>query len=221
MGRRPLMLIGALGQSVSMAVLAITNAPKVTNATYDPVNMVDKSNNSGASIVAAIFLFVFNTFFAIGWLGMTWLTPAEMTPLPVRAACNGISTASNWIFNFLIVLITPIAFANIQYRTYVIFAVINFFIFIATYFIFPETAGRSLEEMDEIFARSSKINPFDVVLVERATPRRYDKHGRPIGLLEDVESNNANAESPRPAADEKVDEKAETRQASVSEHSSA
>lgn len=41
--------------------------------------------------------------------------------------------------------ITPIAFANIEYQTYIIFAVLNTAIFISTYFIFPETAGRSLE----------------------------------------------------------------------------
>ena len=32
--------------------------------------------------------------------------PAEITPLSIRAAANGISTASNWTFNFLIVLIS-------------------------------------------------------------------------------------------------------------------
>ena len=49
-----------------------------------------------------------------------------------------------------------------------------------TFFIFPETAGRSLEEMSAIFAHSSKINPYDVVLKEKHTPRRYDKQGHLI-----------------------------------------
>ena len=34
--------------------------------------------NKAAGGVAAAFLFIFNTFFAIGWLGMTWLYPAEV-----------------------------------------------------------------------------------------------------------------------------------------------
>lgn len=55
-GRRKLMLFGAAGQAASMAVLAGTNAYKST----------------ATGIVAAVFLFVFNSFFAIGWLGMTW-----------------------------------------------------------------------------------------------------------------------------------------------------
>ncbi|KDN36511.1 sugar transporter STL1 [Tilletiaria anomala UBC 951] len=223
-GRRPLMLVGAMGQCLSMVVLAVTNAPSITRPVHklgpngQPMYNRDGSKvmggtNDAAAIIAAVMLFSFNTWFAIGWLGMTWLTPAEMTPLPVRAACNGISTASNWIFNFLIVLITPISFANIGYKTYVIFAVINLVIFVATYFIFPETAGRSLEEMDEIFARASKTNPFDVVLIERRTPRRYDKHGKPIALLDDVEDNAMHARAG-------VTEERKAKQGSVSEHSS-
>lgn len=45
-----------------------------------------------AGIVQAVFLFVFNTFFAIGWLGMTWLYPAEIVPLRIRAPTNALST---------------------------------------------------------------------------------------------------------------------------------
>lgn len=56
LGRRTLMLIGSAGQTVSMAVLAgVLSYPTTQNA-----------------IVGVVFLFVFNTFFAFGWLGMTW-----------------------------------------------------------------------------------------------------------------------------------------------------
>ena len=138
-GRRKLMLFGAAGMSLSMVVLAATTSP----AALKPV--MGETTNQAPAYVAAVFLFVFNTFFAIGWLGMTWLYPAEITPLSIRAAANGVSTGANWIFNFLVVLITPIAFATIGYQTYIIFAVINAAMFVATWLIFPETAGRSLE----------------------------------------------------------------------------
>lgn len=61
-GRRKLMLFGAAGMSGSMVILAV----------------MTKVGGSAAGIVAAAFLFIFNTFFAIGWLGMTWLYPAEI-----------------------------------------------------------------------------------------------------------------------------------------------
>lgn len=178
------MIFGAVGMSASMVVLAATSK-------YSDVN-------KSAGIVAAIFLFVFNSFFAVGWLGMTWLYPAEVTPLAIRAPANAISTTANWIFNvslewlvrripwdslidvmqFLVVMVTPPAFANIGYQTYIIFAVINAFMVPCVYFFYPETAYRSLEEMDEIFQECHGFKgAFDVVKVAKAKPQRYDKHG--------------------------------------------
>lgn len=114
---------------------------------------------------------------------------AEITPLSIRAAANGVSTGANWIFNFLVVLITPISFATIGYQTYIIFAVINAAMVVTTYLIFPETAGRSLEEMSAIFEKASIYNPYDVVRIEQRTPRRYDTKGRPLILDNNQEEN--------------------------------
>jgi hypothetical protein len=105
-GRRPLMLFGAVGMSLSMVVLAVTNW----------------HGGGPAGIVAAAFLFIFNTFFAIGWLGMTWLYPAEIVPLRIRAPANALATSANWAFNFMVVMITPVSFSSIGYQTYIIFA---------------------------------------------------------------------------------------------------
>lgn len=66
--------------SISMAVLAGCN--------YRLTHLNDKQ----AGIGQAVFLFVFNTFFAIGWLGMTWLYPAEIVPLRIRAPTNALAT---------------------------------------------------------------------------------------------------------------------------------
>lgn len=57
------MLFGAFGQAVCMAVLAGTTSKLSTSL----------------GIAATVFLFGFNTCFAVGWLGMTWLYPAEIS----------------------------------------------------------------------------------------------------------------------------------------------
>jgi hypothetical protein len=106
---------------------------------------------------------------------MTWLYPAEITPLSIRAPANAISTTANWAFNFMVVMVTPVAFATIGYQTYIIFAVINLAMVPSVYFFFPETAGRSLEEMDEIFHKTT--NAFNVVKIAHDMPHRFDKHG--------------------------------------------
>jgi hypothetical protein len=61
-GRRSLMLFGAAGMAGSMAILAGMNYMSQV-----------KIGGSSPGIVSAVFLFVFNTFFAIGWLGMTYV----------------------------------------------------------------------------------------------------------------------------------------------------
>jgi Sugar (and other) transporter len=47
----------------------------------------------------------------------------------------------------------PVAFENIAWRTYIIFGVFNVAMFIHVFFAFPETAGRPLEEVNELFDR--------------------------------------------------------------------
>ncbi|KAG2418185.1 hypothetical protein HFD88_001286 [Aspergillus terreus] len=168
-GRRTLMLFGAAGMSISMIILAVTAS----------------IGTPGANYACVVFLFVFNTFFAIGWLGMTWLYPAEIVPLKIRAPANALSTSSNWIFNFMVVMITPVAFANIHYQTYIIFAVINAAIFPVVWFFYPETTHRSLEEMDRIFRKTKNV--FQVVKIADQEPHMYGKHGELLRTLDDVE----------------------------------
>ncbi|KAK0468428.1 general substrate transporter [Desarmillaria tabescens] len=149
-GRRKLMLFGAIGQCITMVLLAVLGA-------------VD---TPPAQIVSAVLLFVFNSFFALGWLGMTWLYPAEIVGLRMRGPANALSTASNWIFNFLVVMIVGPSFENINWGTYVVFASLNAMIVPIVYLFFPETAGRSLEDMDVIFAiaYNEKVSPVAVSL---------------------------------------------------------
>ncbi|EAU32831.1 conserved hypothetical protein [Aspergillus terreus NIH2624] len=154
-GRRNLMLLGAFGMMTSMAVLAGTVSTGAEGENGAPIL------ETRYGVTATVFLFVFNSFFAIGWLGMTWLYPAEITNLRIRIQANALSTSSNWMSNFLIVMITPPAFANLGYQTYIIFAVFNAALIPCVYFFFPETKGRSLEEMDVVFAsaHAEGLNP--------------------------------------------------------------
>lgn len=93
LGRRKLMLFGAIGQSITMALLTVTTylAAKPEALPFGGFS------NTHAGLAAAVLLFVFNTFFAIGWLGSAWLYPAEITNLRVRGPSCGISTGGNWV----------------------------------------------------------------------------------------------------------------------------
>lgn len=68
-GRRKLMLFGAFGMMASMAILSGSSSTATINEFGAPVL------ETSYGVVATVFLFGFNTMFAIGWLGMTWLYP--------------------------------------------------------------------------------------------------------------------------------------------------
>jgi hypothetical protein len=57
---------------VTMAILA---------GLYDLVY----AGNKVAQVFSVLMLFLFNSWFSVGWLGLTWLYPAEITPLRIRA----------------------------------------------------------------------------------------------------------------------------------------
>ncbi|KAJ5560369.1 hypothetical protein N7513_002768 [Penicillium frequentans] len=152
LGRRPLMLWSAGAMCICMAVLAGTTSPGAADST-------------AALVVAVIALFCFQFIFTTGYSGLTFLYAAEMAPLQVRAAVSAVSTATVWVFNFLLAEVTPIGFSTIGNKYYIVFAVVNAAIVPSVYFFFPETKGRTLEEIDEIFAQSKSI--FDPPRVAR------------------------------------------------------
>jgi sugar porter (SP) family MFS transporter len=156
LGRRPLMLWSAAAMSISMAILAGTTSV---------------TDNTSATVVAVIFLFVFQFIFTVGYSGLTFLYATEVAPLQLRAAISAVSTAAVWTFNFLLAQVTPVGFNSIGYQYYIIFAVLNAAIVPTVYLFFPETNGRTLEEIDEIFIRSKSI--FDPPRVARSLPRMH------------------------------------------------
>ncbi|KAI1337585.1 sugar transporter STL1 [Xylariaceae sp. FL0016] len=135
LGRRKLMLFAAAGQCACMAILAGT--------------VSDGSKPAG--LAATVMLFLFNFFFAVGLLAIPWLLPAEYAPLAIRTKAAALATASNWIFTFLVVEITPVSIANIGWRTYVYFSVFNAAFLPLIWFFYPETRNLSLEQIDKLF----------------------------------------------------------------------
>ncbi|CAN8105411.1 unnamed protein product [Discula destructiva] len=154
-GRRKLMLFAALGMGISMAIIAGGSS---------------QPNNPGAIAAAAAFIFMFSLFFPTGFLGLTFLYAAEIAPLSHRSSITAISTGSAWLFNFVVAEITPVGFSTIGYRYPIVYACINLFLTLpCVYFLFPETNGRHLEEVDTIFMHSRSI--FDTVSIANEFPR--------------------------------------------------
>lgn len=119
------MLFGVGGMMCCMAVLAGT----VSNG------------NKASGIVASTMLFLFNFFFAVGMLAIPWLLPSEYAPLAIRTRVAALASASNWIFTFLVVQITPVSIGSIGYKTYIYFGIFNA-VFIPTIYFFCKSEVR-------------------------------------------------------------------------------
>ncbi|KAG6000929.1 hypothetical protein E4U21_004880, partial [Claviceps maximensis] len=142
LGRKPLLVSMISVMAVAMAVQA------------GLIYQVENSTNAAraAGIAATAMLFVFQGAFTIGFQATVWVYPSEILPLKLRQTGSSISTAVNWILNYMVVQITPIAIENIGWRTYIIFAVLNATWVPIIYFFFPETKGLELEDVDGLFA---------------------------------------------------------------------
>jgi hypothetical protein len=86
-------------------------------------------------------------------------------------------------------MVTPIMITNIGWGTYLFFAVINFTFLPIIYFFYPETAGRSLEEIDIIFAKGH-MEKMSYVKAAQELPllsrEEIDRMSLHYGLIEDV-----------------------------------
>lgn len=108
-------------------------------------------DSSKAAYGAVTFIFIFQIFYSVGLLPVPWFYGSEINVTRLRAKACSIASAWNWLAVYCIVKITPIAMENLHWRSFIIFAVLNFSFLPIVYFFFPETAGLELEDIDLIF----------------------------------------------------------------------
>ncbi|KAH7109652.1 high affinity glucose transporter [Dendryphion nanum] len=153
-GRRAPLIVGALLMATWMFANAGLMATYGHPAPPGGVNHVaEESWEIGGAparaVIACTYLFVAS--YAPTWGPVSWVYPSEIFPLRVRGKAVAITTASNWIFNFALSYFVPPAFVNIQWKVYIIFGVFCTVMAIHVFFCFPETSGKTLEDIEEMF----------------------------------------------------------------------
>lgn len=140
-GRKPLMIIGALGMAVSMIGLGF--------AFY--------FNSLG--MAALVFILVYTAAFAMSWGPVTWVMLAEIFPNSIKGAMS-IAVAAQWIANWIISLTFPMlndsSFLTAKFNhgfAYWIYGLMGILAAIFMWKMVPETKGRTLEEMEELWKK--------------------------------------------------------------------
>ena len=112
----------------------------------------------GAGVATLTFLYT--ATFGATWLTTPWLYPTEIFPLNVRAKGGAWSVVGWSIGNGVITMITPFLFQSIKYGTLLLLFGLNIFCIPFVILFYPETAGRSLEQMDTYFEHGQSWNVF-------------------------------------------------------------
>lgn len=141
-GRRPLMIIGALGMAVSMIALGFTFYIQ----------------NIG--IAALLFMLIYVASFAISWGPVTWVLLSEIFPNRIRGRAMAVAVAAQWISNYLVSWTFPMmdkssSLNNVFHHgfAYWIYGCMGL---LAAWFMWkyvPETKGKSLEEMEKLWRK--------------------------------------------------------------------
>ncbi|KAF9222049.1 general substrate transporter [Gyrodon lividus] len=142
-GRRAILLIGSVALAASLSI--------VGGLQYYADSLPEGPTRIPAAdgLFFGVCLYLF--FFGATWGPGPWLLGAEIFPLRARAKGMSLSTGTNWLFNFIIAFITPPLFDVMKAGYY--FLLVGFCIisFLVVWFIYPETAHRTLEELGEVF----------------------------------------------------------------------
>ncbi|KAI1353501.1 putative sugar transporter [Xylaria sp. FL0043] len=144
LGRRKLMLYGSLGMAACHLITSLA-----LKASHEDLSRMKIFGN-----VAVAFIVIYHAVFAPTWAGIPWVYAAEVNSIGWRTRGAGAATATNWVTGFAVVQFTKVGIDNLQWAFFLIFAILCVLFFPLVYCFYPETAGRKLEDMDEMFLRN-------------------------------------------------------------------
>jgi SP family xylose:H+ symportor-like MFS transporter len=141
-GRKPLMMIGALGMAIAMFVLG-------TAFFYHKTG-----------IFALICMLIYVAGFAMSWGPVTWVLLSEIFPNKIRGRAMAVAVAAQWIANYLVSWTFPIMDKNTALIekfnhgfAYWIYGVMGILAMLLIWKFVPETKGKTLEEMEKLWQK--------------------------------------------------------------------
>jgi len=139
-GRKPLMMIGALGMAIAMFALG-------------SAFFFDK-----AGMFALICMLVYVAGFAMSWGPVTWVLLSEIFPNKIRGKAMAVAVAAQWIANYLVSWTFPMMDKNSLLIekfnhgfAYWIYGAMGVLAMLLVWKFVPETKGKTLEEMEKLW----------------------------------------------------------------------
>ncbi|KAI9853191.1 MAG: hypothetical protein M1838_000047 [Thelocarpon superellum] len=152
-GRRFILLTGAVAMAISLSAISY---------------FIFIDVQATPQLVVA-FVMIYNAAFGYSWGPIPWLYPPEILPLSIRAKGASLSTAANWACNWLVGEMTPVLQEWIKWRLYLVHAFSCASSFVVVYFLYPETCGVRLEDMDALFGDATTTMTTPATQAERGS----------------------------------------------------
>ncbi|CAA7268957.1 unnamed protein product [Cyclocybe aegerita] len=182
-GRRPLLIWGALGMLICQFIVAIVGDTVGFNHTHlnDAGDQIADNIAAVNAQIAFICFFIF--FFASTWGPGAWVVIGEIFPIPIRSRGVGLSTASNWLWNTIIAVITPYMVnedeGNLRSNVFFVWGGLCTCAFVYSYFLVPETKGLTLEQVDRMFEettprKSAQWKPTTTYAAQQAALEKHE-----------------------------------------------
>ncbi|CAG1963118.1 unnamed protein product [Fusarium graminearum] len=137
----------------------------------------DPSNQIKAGIVSMMVIFTFG--YAVGWAPTAHILSAEIPALTVRdmtyRSASVLNIATQFVVSFSLPYLLNKPYAALGSRVGFIFGSISLCSIIFAYFCVPDVSGRSLEEIDHLFASGLSLRKFKGATVQTEPQRRDSK----------------------------------------------
>ncbi|KAF2431333.1 general substrate transporter [Tothia fuscella] len=110
--------------------------------------------NKASDYACIVFIFFFTFGYSIGFGPAAWVYGSEIFPTAYRARGLNFAASGGAIGSIIVAQVWPVGIQNIGSKVYFYFMAINLVCIPIVYFFYPETKGRSLENMDVLFNKS-------------------------------------------------------------------
>lgn len=139
-GRRPLLIIGSIGMAIGMG----------------GVSLLAGLNIIGISTL--VFIVIFTASFMMSWGPIVWVVLSEIFPNRIRSSAMAIAVAVQWLANFTITAFYPYMMEISGAMTYGFYALMCVLSGIFVWKFLPETKGKTLEELDNLWVKKASDN---------------------------------------------------------------
>ncbi|NQU51165.1 MAG: D-xylose transporter XylE [Bacteroidetes bacterium] len=134
-GRKPLLMVGSIGMAIGMFAIGLLAFMEVIG------------------ISTLVFIIIYTASFMMSWGPVCWVLISELFPNKIRGKAIAVAVAMQWAANYFISSTYPAMMEFSSGGTYWFYGIMSILSFFFVWKLVPETKGKTLEEMENIWIK--------------------------------------------------------------------